>query len=120
MALYEHPAFSNTSASTNPIGTDVSVTGSMLKTPLTGVDCLTSFVLNFTSSNFGASGGAQATLSCSINVDSLDPGATIRYERGLIKVAAPLPLPKSFNVVLYDKDKKVVREETKEFDYVGR
>lgn len=120
MALYEHPAFASANASTNPIGTNVNVTGSMLKTPLTGVDCLTSFVLNFTSSNFGASGGAQATLSCGINAESVEPGATIRYERGVIKVATSLPVPKSFDVLLYDKDKKVVREETKEFEYIGR
>ncbi|KAE9394872.1 NAD(P)-binding protein [Gymnopus androsaceus JB14] len=119
MALYEHPAFVNTN------NDGISVKGSMLKTlpSLGGVDCNTSFVLNFQSkpsSSTPSRFAAQATLSCSINTESLDPGVTIRYERGMIKVAAPIYVPKSFSVVQYDGEKKIVKEEKREFEYVGR
>ncbi|KAJ4498867.1 hypothetical protein C8R41DRAFT_915974 [Lentinula lateritia] len=65
MALYEGPV----NGATNP-----TITGSILKTPMTGVDCNTSFTLNFSQSNLAA----QAVLSCSINIDDLDPDLTIQ------------------------------------------
>jgi len=82
----------------------------MLKTPLTGVDANTSFTLTFPS--------AQAILSTSINVTS-HFGCTVRYERGSITVAPPIYCPKKFTVQYHDNAHKVVREETRTFDYVG-
>ncbi|KAJ3757549.1 hypothetical protein EV360DRAFT_45814 [Lentinula raphanica] len=108
MALYENPA----NNATYP-----SITGSILKTPLTGVDCNTSFTLNFSQSNLLA---AQAVLSCSINTDGLDPGVTVRYEKGSIRISAPIYCPKSFAVRYLDGRGVVVREEKRFFEYVGR
>jgi len=102
MAIYEHPS--------NAHSRPVSISSSMLKTPLTGVDANTSFTLTFPS--------AQAILSTSINVTS-PFGCTIRYERGSITVAPPIFCPKKFTVQYHDNAHKVVREETRTFDYVG-
>ncbi|KAK7056294.1 hypothetical protein VNI00_002847 [Paramarasmius palmivorus] len=105
MALYEHPSNNLTKPS---------VTASMLKTPITGVDRNTTFTLNFTESNLSA----QAVLSCSINTNTLQPGVTIRYEKGLVHIAAPIYCPKSFTVS-YFENKKLVKEEKRFFEYVG-
>lgn len=103
MLLYEHPS--------NALSRPVSISGSMLKTPLTGVDTNTSFTLNFPSS--------QAVLSTSINVDSPSFGCTVRYERGSIIVRPPNYCPKKFTVEYLNDKSEVVREETRVVDYVG-
>ena len=103
MAIYEHPS--------NAHSRPVSISSSMLKTPLTGVDANTSFTLTFPS--------AQAILSTSINITSPPIGCTIRYERGSITVAPPISCPKKFTVQYHDSAHKVIREETRTFDYVG-
>ncbi|KAK7449667.1 hypothetical protein VKT23_013141 [Stygiomarasmius scandens] len=105
MTLYEHPL--------NELTTPV-VTGSMLKTPITGVDCNTSFTLNFFQSKIVA----QAVLSCSINVDPADPGVTIRYEKGVIRIKKPIYCPKEFEVEYTEKG-KVVRSMKRKFEYIG-
>ncbi|KAF7312549.1 hypothetical protein MIND_00268900 [Mycena indigotica] len=109
MALYENPA--------NELSSPSSITGSIVKTPITGVDANTSFTLNFDKI------GAQAVLSCSINASTLtNPGVTIRCEKGTIRVAAPIFVPKSYKVEYFGTGKeknKVVREEEKVFDYIG-
>ncbi|KAJ7355601.1 hypothetical protein DFH08DRAFT_503820 [Mycena albidolilacea] len=104
MTLYEN--------SLNELTAPSAITGSILKTPLTGVDANTSFTLNFSKI------AAQAVLSCSINAVATDPGVTIRCEKGIIRVAPPIYCSKSFKVE-YLSDGKVVREEEKKFEYVG-
>ncbi|KAF7316640.1 GFO-IDH-MocA domain-containing protein [Mycena chlorophos] len=113
MSLYEYPTNENTPPS--------KITGSIVKTPLTGVDANTAFTLNFNKL------GAQAVLSCSTNLSMLEgdnPGAVIRCERGIIRVAAPIYVPKSFKVSVFGtgpgERNKIVREEEKMFDYIGR
>ena len=102
LALYEHPA--------NKKAQPTSITGSILKTPLTGVDSSTSFTLNFTEHL-----QAQAILSCSITVPSPTPAVTIRYRNGNILVQPPIFKPPSFTVQYFDKpgSARVVREETR-------
>lgn len=102
MAIYEHPS--------NAHSRPVSISSSMIKTPLTGVDANTSFTLTFPS--------AQAILSTNINLTS-PFGCIIRYEHGSIVVAPPIYCPKQFTVQYHDSAHKVVREETRTFDYVG-
>ncbi|KAI0641950.1 NAD-P-binding protein [Trametes meyenii] len=107
LALYEHPSNKN--------ARPTSVTGSIIKTPITGADSSTSFTLNFTEHL-----QAQAILSCSITV--LEPafGATIRYKKGNILVKPPIYRSPSFTVQYFDKPGgEIVREETKKFKYVG-
>ncbi|KAJ8494332.1 hypothetical protein ONZ51_g2414 [Trametes cubensis] len=107
LALYEHPSNKNARPS--------SITGSIIKTPITGVDASTSFTLNFTEHL-----RAQAILSCSMTVPSAHFGATIRYKNGNVLVKAPIYRPPAFTVQYYDKPGgDVVREETKAFKYVG-
>ncbi|KAH9846034.1 NAD-P-binding protein [Lenzites betulinus] len=107
LSLYEHPA--------NKGARPTSVTGSIVKTPLTGVDASTSFTVNFTSHL-----RAQAVLSCSMTVPAAPFGATIRYERGVIVVKPPIFRPPAFTVQYFDKPGgDVVREETRTFKYVG-
>jgi len=108
LALYEHPS--------NKEARPTNITGSILKTPLTGVDSSTSFILNFTEHL-----QAQAILSCSITLPAPKPGVTIRYRNGNILIAPPIYCPKSFTVQYFDKpgSGKVVKEETKTFEYVG-
>lgn len=100
VALYEHPA----NRQLKPV-----VSSSMIKTPLTDVDRSTCFTLCFPEL------GAQAQLSCNINVPSNglsatlcfrhpDPGATVLSE---IVYRAILERPGSC---------KVHREETTHFD----
>ncbi|KAJ7576891.1 hypothetical protein C8J56DRAFT_971858 [Mycena floridula] len=106
MALYEHPDNHRSKPS--------SISGSMLMTPLTNVDCNTSFTLVFDKL------AAQAVLGCSINVSSGDPGATIRFEKGAIKIARPLYCPLSFTVEYNDENHNIVKEEKFFFDNKGR
>ena len=108
LALYEHPA--------NKKARPTSITGSILKTPLTGVDSSTSFTLTFSETL-----QAQAILSCSITLSSPDPAVTIRYQSGNILVNPPIYKPPSFTVQYFDKpgSGNVVREETRKGSYPG-
>lgn len=107
LALYEHPSNKN--------ARPTSVTGSILTTPITGVDASTSFTVNFTEHL-----RAQAVLSCSMTVPTAHFGATIRYKNGNIIVKPPIFRSPSFTVQYFDKTGgEVVREETKTFKYVG-
>ena len=83
MALYEHPSNKRSGPS--------QITGSMIKTPLTGVDAITAFTVSFSSS--------QAILSTNILV-SPNPGpvVTIRYQYGTITIATPIFAPHEFTV----------------------
>lgn len=107
LGLYEHP--SNKKAF--PTGT----TGSILKTPLTGVDASTSWTLNFTENL-----RAQAILSCSMTTTSPPFGAYIRYQKGNVLVEPPIFRPSSVTIQYFDKPGgKVVKEEKKTRTYVG-
>jgi len=83
MALYEHPS--------NNLTRPSNITGSMIKTPLTGVDATTAYNVSFAAS--------QAILSTSILIPS-NPGPTviIRYQHGTITIATPIFAPKEFTV----------------------
>ncbi|KAJ7257956.1 hypothetical protein B0H12DRAFT_1110773 [Mycena haematopus] len=107
MTLYEN--------SLNELTAPSTISGTILKTPLTGVDANTSFTLNFSKI------AAQAVLSCSINTVATNPGVTIRCEKGVIRVAPPIYCSKSFKVKYFDESHRgnVVREEEKKFEYVG-
>ncbi|KAH9066677.1 NAD(P)-binding protein [Lactarius vividus] len=98
IALYEHPA----NRSLKP-----TVSSSMIKTPLTGVDRSTCFTLNFPEL------AAQAQLS-SIS-------ATLRFRNGNILIPEPLYRPKSFTVQYFDRPSsgKVQHEETTHFEVLG-
>ena len=108
MALYEHP--DNNSEEPGHIA------GSMLKTPITGVDATTTFILTFDKAL-----QAQAVLSCSITLPGPRPGGKIRFRNGNIVIHSPIYRPEAFTVEYFDtpKNGKVVRSETKEFDYIG-
>jgi hypothetical protein len=107
LALYENPA--------NNLSAPTKVTGSMLKTPITPVDSSTVFSLTFSAAKLAA----QAALSCSITLNALEPGVTIRFERGSILISAPIYCPKEYKVQYLGKDGKVEREEKKVFKYTG-
>ncbi|KIL00766.1 hypothetical protein PAXRUDRAFT_821347 [Paxillus rubicundulus Ve08.2h10] len=115
VALYEHP--SNKGAKPS------NVTGTMLKTPLTGVDRNTSFTVTFSPTSPSATNtlSAQAILSCNLNAASYETGVVLRYERGMITIAAPIYCPQSFTVLYFQEGKSgtVVKEETRKFEYVG-
>jgi len=106
VALYEHPA----NRQLKPV-----VSSSMIKTPLTGVDRSTCFTLCFHEL------GAQAQLSCNINVPSNDLSATLRFRNGNILIPKPLCCPKSYTVQYFEKpgSGKVQREEITHFDVPG-
>ncbi|KAI0072698.1 NAD(P)-binding protein [Panus rudis PR-1116 ss-1] len=108
LALYEHPS--------NKKNRPTQITGSILKTPLTGVDSSTSFTLNFTETL-----RAQAILSCSITLPPPSPGVTIRYRNGNILIQPPIYCPKTFIVQYFDKPGSgfVVKEEKRSFKYIG-
>ena len=108
LALYEHPA----NKQARPTG----ITGSIIKTKLTGVDRSTAWTLNFTDTL-----EAQAILSCSITLPNATHGATIRYRNGNILIAPPLYRPLSFTVQYFDKPGSgtVVREDTRTFSHPG-
>ncbi|KAG8770487.1 hypothetical protein FRC12_004232 [Ceratobasidium sp. 428] len=107
ITLYEHTSNKREAPS--------SVTGSMLKTKLTGVDSSTTFVLNFDKIE------AQAILSCSITISTPDPALVIRCRKGNIVAAAPIYRPKSFVVQYFDEpgSSVIVKEEKKEFAFEG-
>ena len=107
LALYEHPDNEHTSPT--------NVVGSMLKTPLTPVDSSTVFTLTFSAAKLSV----QASLSCSITLNSMEPGVTIRFERGSILISSPIYCPKEFVVQYLGKDGKLEREEKKTFEYAG-
>jgi len=113
VGLYEHPS--------NKKAKPSNVTGTMLKTPLTGVDRSTSWTVTFAPKSPSDPNklAAQAILSVNINAASNDPGVTIKYEKGIITIVSPIYLPKSFTVQYFEKDKGTVKTETRKFDYVG-
>ena len=107
LALYEHPSNKN--------ARPTSVTASIVKSTITDVDACTSWTVNFTSHL-----QAQAVLSCSMTVPAAHFGATIRYKNGTITVKPPIFRAPSFTVQYFDKPGgKVVREETRAFNYEG-
>ncbi|OSX64297.1 hypothetical protein POSPLADRAFT_1065541 [Postia placenta MAD-698-R-SB12] len=108
LALYEHPS--------NQKAPPTSVSASMVKTPITGVDSSTSWTVNFTSTL-----RAQAILSCSMTVPTAHFGATIRYRNGNIIIGTPIFKPTSFTVQYFDSPGSgvIVREEKRSFHYVG-
>ncbi|SRR6266404_3160414 len=87
----------------------------MVKTPLTGVDRSTCFVLNFDEL------AAQAQLSCNINVPSQRISATLRFRNGNILIPEPLYCPKSYTVQYFERASsgKMQREETIHFEALG-
>ncbi|KAL5513031.1 hypothetical protein ACEPAH_3429 [Sanghuangporus vaninii] len=115
--LYEHPKNNGARPS--------NISGSMLKTPLTGVDSSTSFTLTFSNpsaTSTSESLHAQAILSCSMTLPALPTaGVTIRYRNGTVVVAPPIFCPHEFVVQYFDKpgSGNVVREEKRDFKYVG-
>ncbi|KAJ3515395.1 hypothetical protein NMY22_g14464 [Coprinellus aureogranulatus] len=118
IALYENPANNKSLPST--------ITGNMLKTPLTGVDSSTAFTLSFTPSST-SSLSAQAILSCSITLDAASPGVIIRFERGTISIDAPIYSPRSFKVKYLNKGvpgksegATAEGELVRTFEYVGK
>lgn len=108
MAMYEHPD--------NKGEEPGHIAGSMLKTPITGVDATTTFVLTFNRTL-----QAQAILSCSITLPTQRPGARIRFRNGNVIIQEPIYNPGAFTVEYFDKPGSgcVVNSETKEFKYIG-
>ncbi|EKM49976.1 uncharacterized protein PHACADRAFT_264441 [Phanerochaete carnosa HHB-10118-sp] len=108
IALYEHPK--------NNKARPTSVTGSIVKTPLTGVDSSTSITLTFSETL-----QAQAILSCNILVPSPTPAVTIRYQGGNILIHPPIFKPPSFTVQYFDKpgSGNIVREVTQKSNIPG-
>ncbi|TCD69642.1 hypothetical protein EIP91_006867 [Steccherinum ochraceum] len=108
VALYEHPS--------NKKAYPTKITGSIIKSPLTGVDSSTSWTLNFTKTL-----QAQAILSASITLPAAKTGVIIRYRNGNILIDSPIYKPPSFTVQYFDKPGSgvIVREETKTVSYVG-
>ncbi|KAI0320876.1 hypothetical protein OF83DRAFT_1052271 [Amylostereum chailletii] len=106
IALYEYSA--------NNKGTP-SVSASIIKTRITGVDRNTSFTLNFPDID------AQAVLSCSINLPATPIGATIRFRNGNIIIPHPLYCPKEYTVQYFDKPggNEVYKQVTTKVPYVG-
>lgn len=87
----------------------------MIKTPITDVDQSTVFSVIFSKGKLAA----HASLSCSITLNSTEPGVTIRFQKGNILVKPPIYCPKEFTVQRYDKSGKVVKEERRVFAYEG-
>ncbi|KAF9654379.1 NAD(P)-binding protein [Thelephora ganbajun] len=108
MTMYEHPD--------NKGEEPGHIAASMLKTPITGVDATTTFVLTFNRTL-----KAQAILSCSITLPKTRPGANIRFRNGNIIIDAPIYKPGAFTVEYFDKlgSGNVETSETKEFSYIG-
>ncbi|KAJ8516616.1 hypothetical protein ONZ45_g6080 [Pleurotus djamor] len=111
LVLYEHPANNHQKPS---------VSSAMLKTPITGVDASTTFVLTFNPANDGSSSlAAQAILSCSITLNAPEPGVTIRLEKGTIQITPPIYCPKKFTVKHFNERGQLFKEESKIFEYTG-
>ncbi|EPT00732.1 NAD-binding protein [Fomitopsis schrenkii] len=108
LALYEHPS--------NKKALPTSISASMVKTPLTGVDSSTSWIVNFTQTL-----QAQAVLTCSMTVPTAQFGVTIRYRNGNIIIGTPIFKPSHYIVQYFDKPGSgvVVREEKRVLHYVG-
>lgn len=86
----------------------------MLKTPLTGIDALTSWSLTFSTLH------ARAILSTSITSPGMNPAVNIRFRRGNILIAGPTFAPREYTIQWYDADgNKVVKQDTKKVDWVG-
>jgi hypothetical protein len=107
--LYEHPL--------NERAPPSSIKGTMLKTPLTGVDSTTAILLAFGETTGGGL-SAQAMLSCSIQISTPNPAVTIRFERGIIEIPVPIHSPR-FYIIKHVERGKVVREEKRTIDFVG-
>lgn len=109
MALYEHPSNKHSRPS--------HVTGSMVKTPLTGVDATTSFTVTFDPSKekeVNSSLAAQAILSTNITLTSLPgPVVIIRYQHGTIAIPGPIFAPKEFTVYYSTTDASISEESDK-------
>lgn len=106
MCLYEHPR--------NELSFPDHISGSMLKTPLTGVDAITSWSLTFSKLH------AQAILSTSIISPGVKPAVAIRFRRGNILVAYPPYAPKEYTIQWYDEEgSKIIKEETKKVAWEG-
>ncbi|EJD48285.1 NAD(P)-binding protein [Auricularia subglabra TFB-10046 SS5] len=103
IALYERPENKGAKPS--------KVTGTMVKTELTGVDATTTFVLDFQHL------GAQAVLSDSINAHAPDPPLVIRFDKGQITVKHPIYKPPAFSVRYYNDggEDEVVERNDPEF-----
>ena len=108
MTMYEHPD--------NKGEAPGHIAASMLKTPITGVDATTSFVLTFNKTL-----QAQAILGCSITTPPPRPGGCIRFRNGNVVIPTPICKPGAFTVEYFDKpgSGNVVSSETKEFSYIG-
>ncbi|TFK98706.1 hypothetical protein BDV98DRAFT_552575 [Pterulicium gracile] len=104
VALFEHPSNADQSPT---------VTSSMIKTPRTNVDSNTSFTLNFPKL------AAQAVLSCSINLDSFNPGVVIRFEKGSIELSGPVYRPEKVTVRYPEGSVPAIEEKTFEFEGGG-
>jgi len=89
----------------------------MVKTPLTGVDSTTAILLTFGETR-GSGLSAQAVLSCSIQLPPQNPAVTIRFERGIIEIPAPIHSPR-FYVLKYIEHGNEAREEKRTIDFVG-
>jgi len=107
IALYEHP--------TNDRLKQPTVSASMVKTPLTGVDRSTCFTLTFPAL------AAQAQLSCNINLPPSRTSATLRFRNGNIVIFEPLNRPRRFTVQYFDRpgSGNAAREETVHFEHFG-
>ncbi|KAF8315327.1 NAD(P)-binding protein [Clavulina sp. PMI_390] len=107
IALFEHPD--------NKLGKPSNVSGSMIKTPRTGVDATTVFVLEF------ASIGATAVLSCGLLIPCPETSVTIRFRNGNILLSGPPFRPTSLTVQYFDGHGpgKIVREEKRVLSYEG-
>ena len=108
MTMYEHPD--------NKGEAPGHIAASMLKTPITGVDATTSFVLTFSKTL-----QVQAILGCSITIPSPRQGGYIRFRNGNIVIHALIYKPGAFTVEYFDKpgSGNVASSETKEFSYIG-
>ncbi|KAL1710754.1 hypothetical protein EV121DRAFT_285181 [Schizophyllum commune] len=117
MLLYEHPANAGAKPAT--------ISGSMLKTPRTGVDASSAFTLTFspdssaTISSPNQTLRAQAHLTCNTTLNAIDPGVIVRFQRGTIRVSAPIYCPKAFSVEYIDAKGLVEKKEEKKAEYVG-
>jgi predicted dehydrogenase len=107
--LYENPA--------NGGRKPTSITGSMLKTPLTGVDASTSFTVAFGEGHQQAHG----VLTCNITLPAMEPCVHARFRNGNIIIPSGIFRPTSFVVQWFDApgSGKIAREERRNFEYTG-
>ncbi|KIY53279.1 NAD(P)-binding protein [Fistulina hepatica ATCC 64428] len=112
MILFEHPQ--------NNAMPPSSIVGSMVKT-YTGVDNTTSFVLNF--ENSPNAFAAQAQLSCSQTAGTIDPGVIVRFEKGVMKIFAPIYCPQSCTIERLgptgEPDAELITTTIKSVDFEG-